>query len=96
MDVGSFSANAFGLYDMHGNLREWCADDWHGNYEGAPTDASIWMNDIKNYEATETLKLLRGGSWGDNARVCRSAYRYFNGAHVQGNYYGFRVVCSLR
>ena len=42
--VGSFPANAFGLYDMHGNLCEWCADDWHDNYKGAPTDGSAWID----------------------------------------------------
>jgi formylglycine-generating enzyme required for sulfatase activity/uncharacterized caspase-like protein len=94
-DVGCFPANAFGLYDMHGNVWEWCADDWHGNYEGAPTDASIWMYGIKNYEAPETLKLLRGGSWYGNAQYCRSACRSYDNARNQCNSYGFRVVCSF-
>ena len=57
-EVGSFPPNAFGLYDMHGNVWEWCADPWHENYEGAPIDGSVWEEggDIN-------LRLLRGGSF---------------------------------
>ncbi|MDE5120810.1 MAG: formylglycine-generating enzyme family protein, partial [Trichodesmium sp. St19_bin1] len=70
--VGSFEvANAFGLYDMHGNVYEWCEDDMHNNYEGAPNDGSPWLSG--NQDTTKyTTKVLRGGSWYSNPRRCRS------------------------
>jgi formylglycine-generating enzyme required for sulfatase activity len=90
-EVGSFGvANNFGLYDMHGNVWEWCQDNWHSNYEGAPIDGSAWLGIEKN---TNT-RLLRGGSWNGNPGNCRSAYR-ISGYLVNLNYHvGFRVVCS--
>jgi formylglycine-generating enzyme required for sulfatase activity/uncharacterized caspase-like protein len=87
--VGQFPANAFGLYDMHGNVWEWCADEWHDNYAGAPTDGSIWLNGNKDKSP------LRGGSWDDLPTYCRSAFRiYFN--RRDDHYYiiGFRLVCD--
>ena len=87
--VGQFGvANAFGLYDMHGNVWEWCLDHWHSSYEGAPTDGSAWLSDEKN-----ARYLLRGGSWGNIPRDCRSAVRYVNAPDNRDGNNGFRVVC---
>jgi eukaryotic-like serine/threonine-protein kinase len=86
-DVGSLPPNAFGLYDMHGNVWEWCADSWHDSYSGAPTDGSAWIdNDNQN-------RILRGGSWLLIPFVCRSAGRNSDTRAFFINYIGFRVVC---
>jgi formylglycine-generating enzyme required for sulfatase activity len=89
--VGSFGvANNFGLYDMHGNVWEWCQDDWHSDYEGAPTDGSAWLSS----EESSDRKLLRGGSWDFNPDYCRSAYRLDYSLDSYYDFIGFRVVCS--
>jgi len=85
-DVGSFPPNAFGLYDMHGNVWEWCSDRWHNNYNGAPTDGSSWET------GTNNNRVLRGGSWNCNAADCRSAYRSGYGAGNHNSKIGFRVA----
>jgi formylglycine-generating enzyme required for sulfatase activity len=88
-EVAQFPANSFGLYDMHGNVWEWCEDDWHGNYEGAPNDGSAWLESSRE----ETSKLLRGGSWYFTPRNCRSASRYYDRRGGRVNAVGFRVLC---
>jgi formylglycine-generating enzyme required for sulfatase activity len=86
--VGSFHANAFGLFDMHGNIWEWCQDAWHVNYEEAPIDGSAWLdNHYNNY------RLLRGGSWVSGPFSCRSALRYRQQRNSNNSSVGFRVVC---
>ncbi|MFM6588057.1 MAG: SAV_2336 N-terminal domain-related protein [Microcystis panniformis] len=86
--VGQFPPNAFGLYDMHGNVWEWCADTWHDNYDGAPTDGSAWIEN-----GNDNRSPLRGGSWYVNPDICRSAYRSINLRRVNNsNLNGFRVL----
>ena len=88
--VGQFPPNAFGLYDMHGNVWEWCADTWHDNYDGAPTDGSAWIEN-----GDDNRSPPRGGSWYYGPDVCRSAYRRsnFRRDYDEGSR-GFRVVCG--
>jgi formylglycine-generating enzyme required for sulfatase activity len=87
--VGYFPANAFGLYDMHGNVWEWCTDTLHRNYEGAPRDGSAWLEDDNTYNQ---MRLLRGGSWHSYPGKCRSAYRYWSPSKHSCFNIGFRVV----
>jgi formylglycine-generating enzyme required for sulfatase activity len=92
--VGKFPANSFGLHDMHGNVWEWCEDDWHYSYNDVPIEERAWIDNNNNRSQEEVRKVLRGGSWFNSARSCRSAYRDSYEARIQGYTCGFRVVCS--
>jgi formylglycine-generating enzyme required for sulfatase activity/uncharacterized caspase-like protein len=87
-DVGSFPANAFGLFDMHGNVLEWCADQWHENYQGAPADGSVWETG-----GDPAKRTVRGGSWLFYPAGCRSATRGWGVSDDMLRNLGFRVVC---
>ncbi|AFZ24367.1 hypothetical protein Cylst_2129 [Cylindrospermum stagnale PCC 7417] len=90
--VGMFQvANAFGLCEMHGLVLELCADSWHENYEGAPSDGSVWID--KN-DKPNGCGLVRGGSWFTNRWYCRSAVRNSYLYNIGNNDNGFRVACS--
>jgi formylglycine-generating enzyme required for sulfatase activity len=92
--VGSFQlANRFGLYDMHGNVWEWCLDHWHDSYKGAPEDGSAWL-DLDVEEDAE--RMLRGGSWFFNPAFCRSASRSRDSADHRRDSIGFRLVSPAR
>jgi formylglycine-generating enzyme required for sulfatase activity len=82
-------ANAFGVYDMHGLVWEWCMDHWHDSYKRAPNDGTAWLNDRDSQ-----LRVIRGGSWADPPGNCRSASRKKARIDEQANYLGFRVVYS--
>ena len=90
--VGTKQANAFGLYDMQGNVSEWCEDVFHSNYEGAPTDGSAWVSG-----GEQQSRVLRGGSWNQISYALRSANP--GGWLLPGdrhNNLGFRVVAVPR
>jgi len=85
--VGQKKPNQFGLFDMHGNVWEWCEDVWHDSYEGAPTDGSPRVEG-----GNQGFRVLRGGSWFYNPSRCRSADRNRLDPRSGGNSFGCRVV----
>ena len=88
--VGSFYPNCYGLYDLHGNVAEWCQDTWHDSYEGAPDDGSAWIE-----ENSKTPRILRGGSWLHLPGSCRSAYRLRAEPTAKSDAFGLRIASSL-
>jgi formylglycine-generating enzyme required for sulfatase activity len=88
--VGSFPANAWGVQDMHGNVREWCLDIWHDSYNGAPIDGTPWGS-----TGDQGGRLLRGGSWGSGPTFCRSAFREWWHREGRVSLIGFRLCVPL-
>jgi formylglycine-generating enzyme required for sulfatase activity len=88
--VGDKEPNAYGLYDMHGNVYEWVEDAWHDNYNGAPDDGRAWIDNPRGAD-----RVLRGGGWYFGARRCRSANRFYFGPGRRYYYVGFRLSRSV-
>ena len=85
--VGRKLPNTLGLYDMSGNVREWCEDDWHGNYQGAPADGRAWVDTPRG-----SYRVIRGGSWRSFADYCRVALRYNSRPVNRLSRLGFRAA----
>ncbi len=87
--VGLFKPNAFGFYDMHGNVFEWCQDVWHDSYRGKQPTVRAWI------EGRDPNRVARGGSWGTNGESCRSARRTRSNPKKAYHSYGIRVLLTL-
>lgn len=86
---GTFPPNAFGLHDLHGNLWEWCADNWLDDYSSSPRDSSSYQSKDNRYRA------VRGGSWHEPPDLCRSASRLKVLESEADEFMGFRLVCDV-
>ncbi len=95
--VDQFPANRWGLLDLHGNVWEWCLDDWHSSYQGAPVDGRAWLDRQgtrrREREGRGGNKLQRGGSLYFHPASCRSAFRFDGRPGDRGAAVGFRVCC---
>lgn len=94
--VGTKRPNAWGLYDMHGNVYEWCEDPWHSTYVGAHEDGSVWFNARSTDGNYPDRRVLRGGCWLSRAPECMSAARWYRIADFTINRVGFRVARGPR
>ena len=90
--VGSFPPNAFGVYDMHGNVHEWLVDCFHRDYVGAPDDGSAWL---KENGGQCEYRQIRGNDWIEPPIFSRSGNRNSREPDIRGDWIGFRVVLPL-
>ena len=88
--VDNLEANPWGLYNVHGNIWEWCEDIWHDSYNGAPSDGSSWLQDGET-----SRRVVRGGSWGGNPGGLRSAFRNWFSTDYRNYKIGFRLARTL-
>ncbi|ABW28727.1 conserved domain protein [Acaryochloris marina MBIC11017] len=86
--VDQLAGNAFGLFNMHGQVWEWCLDHWHDTYDGAPRDGTAWVEQGD----PKMRRVRRGGSWYDSPHACRSAFRYRSYPYAYTGSFGLRVV----
>ncbi len=89
-EVGSMEPNQFGLYDMNGNVWEWCLDHYHDSYSSAPCDGSEWL------DSSETRRIARGGCWFMNISECRSSFRVYAEEDFTNHLFGLRLVRTPR
>ena len=94
--MGQKTANELGIYDMSGNVWEWCLDEWNDSYKNKPENLKKQGNqawgELNVDNNDNRSRLLRGGSWDCSARYCRSANRFRNFARIQNYGIGFRVL----
>lgn len=88
--VGSKKPNELGLYDMSGNVWEWCHDQWQYGYKEIPEN-----NRASKSKAAASLRVMRGGCWDDHAEMCEVAYRNYLDANLKHGSFGFRLACSV-
>ena len=90
-EVGLKYPNELGLYDLSGNVWEWCQDQWHDNYRGAPLDGSAWED-----RDAGGSRVIRGGCWISPSQRCRVAYRSLNSPANRDEDFGFRLALALQ
>jgi formylglycine-generating enzyme required for sulfatase activity len=97
--AGTYPPNAFGIQDMHGNVCEWVADEWHPSYQGAPEDGAAWIQqstaELASQEMKATRRVIRGGAWDYLPRLLRSSWRDWLQADARRDNVGFRIIQIL-